>query len=243
MSDQAPGDAWSLAFARPDGVGGFLRLVRWQTSAWWWAYLAAPAWGLVAVRDHDLAPPGARRPIVVRGDGLWAELCLEQRDEHWTFGLEAFGVRLDDPLDAERGERGERLPVGVDLEWEVGEAPPFGEVHGELLVADERTAFDGTGTFEVSPVGAHTWDHESRRVSWQRDPRTGATARDAAVRVEADDAGLPTRVGVGDLELVSAAVAVVPLAPRVVLALVTGDGAAGWLEWCQASAASEGQPA
>jgi len=58
--------------------------------------------------------------LVVRGDGLWAELVEETSGEHWTAGLEAFGVRLDDPLDAERGERGERLPLGFDLEWETG---------------------------------------------------------------------------------------------------------------------------
>jgi hypothetical protein len=46
-------------------------------------------------------------------------------------------------------------------------------------------------------------------------------------------------VRVDDLVLTPAAVAIVPLRPRVVLALVTGDDAAGWLEWCQESRPNE----
>ena len=63
-----------------------------------------------------------RQGLEVRADGLWGELSCETPFEHWTYGLEAFGVRLDDPADSLRGEIGERMPVGLDIEWEVDPA-------------------------------------------------------------------------------------------------------------------------
>jgi hypothetical protein len=76
---------------------------------------------------------------------LWAELFCEAPD-HWTFGCEAFGIVLDEPEDALRpgGEIGDRVAVGLDLEWE---APDI--VHGEILVERGRFAFDGWGAFYV----------------------------------------------------------------------------------------------
>ena len=72
--------------------------------------------GVIVVRHDELAPP--KRLLEVRGDGLWAELVCEVPGEHWTFGLEAFGVRLDDEDEAAPSDVGERVPVGFDLEWE-----------------------------------------------------------------------------------------------------------------------------
>ena len=101
MTDRAladPTEAWSLEFAARDGTGGFVRLSRRGATAWYWATLVSPELGLIVVRNHELAAP--RRPglLVVRGDGVWAELVEETPHEHWTVGLEAFAVRLDDPL-------------------------------------------------------------------------------------------------------------------------------------------------
>ena len=38
-----------------------------------------------------------RQGLEVRADGLWGELMCETPLEHWSYGLEAFGVALDDP--------------------------------------------------------------------------------------------------------------------------------------------------
>jgi hypothetical protein len=78
-------------------------------------------------------------------------------------------VRLDDPADGFRGEIGERLAVGLDLEWEVesqigddtGRAGALvgsldGAVFGELLVGRDRITFDGKGVF-VRARGEHEW--------------------------------------------------------------------------------------
>ena len=159
-------ESWYFDFWRPDGVGGYvlLGIVPNQRVAWYWAYLVSPDFGLVVVRDHEVAMPRGKA-LEVRADSLWAELVCETPMEHWGLGLEAFGVRLDDPADAYRGELGERLPVGLDLEWEAitprydypypeGAGSHYehaGIVHGDLLVDDLRIPFDGRGERD------HSW--------------------------------------------------------------------------------------
>ncbi len=84
---------------------------------------------MIVVRDDELAPPKRDDLLVVRGEGLWAELLCETPGEHWSFGLEAFGVRFDDEAEAATSDRGERVAVGFDLEWETPD-----RVVGEILV-------------------------------------------------------------------------------------------------------------
>ena len=147
------------------GIAGFVRLdlreaepvaqPAAQPVVWYWAYLVGipDADGVLVVRDHEVLPPrrtDPRRGLEIRADGLWAELTCETPREHWTFGLESFGVRLDAAGDALRpgGEVGERVAIGLDLEWEVGDGgPPAGIVHGDVLVGRARHAVDGRGWF------------------------------------------------------------------------------------------------
>jgi hypothetical protein len=152
-----------------------------QGLAWWWTSLLTPR--LVAVRDHDVPLP--RAGLEVRADGLWGELVCETALEHWSIGLEAFGIAYDDPADAWGDEWGERLPVGLDLEWEatagaagVGPAGPApegdgvayahpGTVHGEILVGPNRIEFSGTG-FRSRASGVLDWwsGGPHRRTVW-----------------------------------------------------------------------------
>jgi len=145
---------WELDFVSDGagGIAGFVRLalVDRERIAWYWTYLVGvpDVDGILVVRDHDVLPP--RQGLEIRADGLWAELVCETRDEHWTFGLESFGVRLDAPADALRpgGEIGERMAVGLDLEWEVSASGlPAGSVHGDVLVGRARHEIDGHGWF------------------------------------------------------------------------------------------------
>ena len=138
---------WHLDFAQEDGLAGFLRLdLRPEAgTAWYWTYLVVPGLeGLIVVRDHDVPLP--RQGLEIRAEGLWAELWCETPEEHWTFGLEAFGLLLDDPQAASRsgGEIGERVPVGLDLEWEIPD-----RTHGEILIGRMRHELDGWGAFFV----------------------------------------------------------------------------------------------
>jgi hypothetical protein len=96
---------------------------------------------LVLVDDDDVPLPKGGL-LEIRADGLWAELVCETPGEHWGFGLEAFGLRYDDPAEALVSDRAERVPVGLDLEWETPD-----RVIGEILVGRERIPVDATGTF------------------------------------------------------------------------------------------------
>jgi hypothetical protein len=145
---------WLLDFvgADEDGIAGFVRLEVRETEriAWYWTYLVGvpDVEGVLVVRDHEVLPP--KQGLEIRADGLWAELTCETRAEHWTFGLEAFGVRLDAADEALRagGEIGERIAVGLDIEWEVGgDGPPAGIVHGDVLVGRASHSIDGPGWF------------------------------------------------------------------------------------------------
>lgn len=96
--------------------------------------------GLVVVRDAEV-PRARGTQLEFRADGLWVDFVCETPDEHWSFGLEAFGLRVDDPAE----EIGDRIAVGFDLEWETPDA-----VHGELLVGRVVIPIAAHGTLEVS---------------------------------------------------------------------------------------------
>lgn len=160
-------ETWHLDVAGEDGVGLAVRLALAPALgvAWWWTHLFLPGVaGGVVVRDHEIGLP--RQGLEIRADGLWAELTCEAAFEHWTYGLEAFGVRIDDPADSLHGEIGERMPVGLDIEWEVdpdastplhsgaGDGQgyeQFGRVHGEVLLGRSRLELDAAG------LRSHTW--------------------------------------------------------------------------------------
>jgi len=106
----------------------------------------------------DEAVPRPRTGLDLRTDGLWASLYCETPYEHWTLGLEAFGLRLDEPPpDGVRWSDllGERLAVGFDLEWETTGEPvglPDGDgyrqpgrITGEVLVVRDRIVVAATG--------------------------------------------------------------------------------------------------
>lgn len=236
-------DAWEIDFVADDRpVGGFVRLTLLpaQGVAWWWTGLLTPR--LVAVRDHEVPLP--RTGLEVRADGLWGELVCETPLEHWSIGLEAFGIAYDDPADAWGDEWGERLPVGLDLEWEataapadlapagpapgpggVGYAQP-GRVHGEILVGPDRIPVTGTG-FRSRASGVLDWwsERPHRRLAW----------------VDGEGRGRVDGGGVGDGGRGAAVVGEAPVlvtAPgrpsvrlaRTLCRLDSPDGPVGWAE-------------
>ncbi len=183
-------ETWHLDVATEHGVGLAVRLACSPTLgvAWWWTHLLSPDLpGPVVVRDHEVGLP--RQGLTVRADGLWGELWCESPFEHWTYGLEAFGVRLDDPADSLRGEIGERMPIGLDIEWEVdpnasvprrlradGDVDgyeQFGVAYGEVLLGRSRCTLDGTAR------RSHTWGSARLdrpvRAGWLRSPTLTAS--------------------------------------------------------------------
>ena len=158
-------ESWWFDFVDPSGVRGEVRLAfsRRVGRRRGGRVSIVPDIGLVVVRDDELSLPRRAGSLVVRGDGLWVDLLCETPFEHWTIGMEAFGLLVDDIAD----DVGERIPVGLDLEWEVREGttagvdaadavdgvPPgyeqagyeqAGTMRGEVLVRDARLDLDAT---------------------------------------------------------------------------------------------------
>ena len=166
-SERLWGESWYFDFAQPDGsLGGYVRLGLYPNLgvAWWWAYVVGEGRPLVAVRDHDVPLP--TQGLEIRTEGLWGELLCETPHEHWSIGMEAFGVALDDPTESYRGERGDRVAVGLDLEWEErGPVYPYAltsryeqacRVTGEVLIGDETIDVDAVGERDHS-WGVRDW--------------------------------------------------------------------------------------
>jgi hypothetical protein len=238
-------DAWEIDFAAgaptSDGwVGGFVRLALLpnQGVAWWWTALLTPR--LVAVRDHEVPLP--RSGLEVRADGLWGDLVCETPLEHWSIGLEAFGIAYDDPADAWGDEWGERLPVGLDLEWEAtepaGDLPPAGpppdpdgvgfaqpgRVDGEILVGLDRIPVSGTG-FRTRSSGVLDWwtDRPHRRLAW-------VTGDGRGVVDDGHDRN-PTVLGTAPLLVTSPGRPPVRLARTLCRVHGAAEGGVGWGEW------------
>jgi hypothetical protein len=115
------GEAWGFEFATLDGtIGGFLRLVVYprQQKVWFWAAIVGENRKYTLCRDHDLAPPADPNVLEVRGISLWSHAICETPLEHWTVAMEAYAVEFDDPYEAWRDERGDRIGLAFDLEWE-----------------------------------------------------------------------------------------------------------------------------
>ena len=207
------------------------------------------------VRDHEAPLPSAAA-LELRSEGLWAEITCETSLEHWSIGMEAFGVALDDPADAYRGERGTRLPFGMDLEWEafgpIYEYPqPMTRyeqacmVHGEVLVGNERLPIDAVGERDHSWGVRDWWAIPWCWTSGRLDDGTAFHAskplvEGVSVETEKDDEGVAVQASmrVGPLSLSVTPVAHAPLAleasdgrvsrfPRSMCRLATDDGRTG----------------
>lgn len=162
-------ESWYFDFATTDGtLGGYVRLGLYpdQDMVWYWACVVGEGRDLVIVVDHDVAPP---RPgsLELRGEGLWADHTVEVPFDHMTLGCEAFAIGLDDPAAMYSTPRGERVPFGLDLEWDTDGSPylyPPGttryevpcRVHGEVLVGEERIELDAIGQRDHS-WGTRDW--------------------------------------------------------------------------------------
>jgi hypothetical protein len=162
-------EQWRFAFADERGaVAGEIALAL-STTEGRASFLfdgVLASFGRIVVADEAVPLPRPTAGLEIRADGLWASLLCETAFEHWSLGLEAFGLRLDDDALGDDPPAwadlvGERLPVGFDLEWELT-GPPValvdglgyqqaGSMFGELLVVRDRIAVEATCTRE------HAW--------------------------------------------------------------------------------------
>jgi hypothetical protein len=139
-----------------------------------WASLCGPGRQYLTIVEPDLVAP---RDLELRAPGMWAEIqCLVPYD-HVMFGVEAFAVGLD-PVDAFGKLWGDRVPFGLDLEWDTvspDDVHPADHVasrgyemhclvHGEVLVADERIELDGFGSRAHHWGTTHPWTRPRARI-------------------------------------------------------------------------------
>ncbi|CAN5616366.1 hypothetical protein BH18ACT1_BH18ACT1_16230 [soil metagenome] len=167
-AEQLWNESWYFDFTTEAGdLGGYVRLGLYPALgvSWFWACLVGEGRPLVTVVDHEAPLPKAPG-LELRTEGLWTSLNCESPLDHWSIGLEAFGVGRDDPAEAYGDGRGERTALGLDLEWEtVGGTYAYPgvsryevpcRVHGEVLVGRETLAFDGWGERDHS-WGTRDW--------------------------------------------------------------------------------------
>lgn len=62
----------------------------------------------------------------LRSSGLWIEAVCETPDAHWSYGLEAFALAIDEPDELLARGYGHRTPLGWELDFEAGGGPPAG---------------------------------------------------------------------------------------------------------------------
>lgn len=241
-------ERWSFDFWSPDAaLGGFVGLVFHVAPrvAWYWAALVGAGRPYLLVRDLDVALPRQPGSRQVRSEGLWADVNCETAFEHWSLGLEAFGVALDDPDEALGAERGDRTGLGLDLEWEAvaevagaeGDYDQACAVHGEILVGAgqqvETLVFDGHGWRR------HGWGGDD----WFASPRSwlGGRLDDAAphraVEVTPDEVRMLYRA-----PLVVGRPRQRAVLERWLCRFAAGDGRGGlgWSEWLRPRAAQAG---
>ncbi len=167
--EQLWSESWYFDFAARDGsLGGYVRVGLYPNlgTVWYWACLVGEGRPLVTVLDHDIPLP-RKDSLEVRTSGLWADHNCETPLDHWSLGLEAFAVALDDPTETYGAMWGDRVPFGFDLEWET-EGEPFRyppgvdryeipcRVHGEVLVGAETVEIDAVGQRDHS-WGVRDW--------------------------------------------------------------------------------------
>lgn len=167
--DPAWGEAWWFDFTGTVRCTVQLVLRPAELRRRYWACLDRGD-DLIAVIEDDV-PPTAGNALELRTHGLWADHIIEDPFDHISVGCEAFALRLDPPIDLTKPATdlvGDRIAFGLDLGWEATGpvAPrPDGrdgyelpcEVHGEVLVADQRIAINGSPGLRGHLWGPYDW--------------------------------------------------------------------------------------
>ncbi|WP_420434730.1 hypothetical protein [Candidatus Poriferisocius sp.] len=173
-------ESWYGDFAAPDGsLGGYVQLTLWPElgRSWFWSALVGPHRRPVVLVETD-APLPRPSTLELRAPGLWTEFIEQIPDEHFTVDLEAFAVALDDPEDLFDRGWGERVPYGLELEWEAADGL-LDVVHGLVLVGDESYELEGMGRrFHWEGLPAW-WDRE-----WSNGPIDGVVIANAPLPVD-----------------------------------------------------------
>lgn len=155
-------DIFDLEFVATDlALAGLLRLDirRAAGASRFLASVLRPGEDPVTVFDYDL--PLASGAFEFRAPGVWVELCCEEPLDHWTVGLEAFGLSIPSAEVVTPSSFGDRVPLGLDLDLDTlsapeGDASSFSvevRVHGEVLIAERAYEIEAIGTRRRESTG------------------------------------------------------------------------------------------
>jgi hypothetical protein len=145
-------EAWYFDAVAPDltwAMYARLALCPNLGAAWWWSVIVREDEPMLLVRDQHLDLP---RRLEVRGDGLWADLTCHDAMQRWQVNFEGFAVALDDPRDAFTDERGARVPLEFEFDWDAA-APPYAIEHGYGQRCHVTADFDAP----IPGYRQHTW--------------------------------------------------------------------------------------
>ena len=152
-------------------LGGWVHFAYDSTSrsAWYVAALLGSERPLVLVVDPQIRIDELSPYLEFRAEGIWAQHVCETPMQHWTIGLEAFGVTLDQP----EGAMGDQWGIEPELAWTLNGSTPqnprtengFSQdcfVNGEVLLDDM--------SFEVASKGTRSrmWSTANLRLTPRR---------------------------------------------------------------------------
>ena len=98
----------------------------------------------IVIAEADIRAPESRWEF--RTSGLWADTICETPFEHWTYGLEAFGLEIADPAELLGRGYGDRVPLGWELDFEA--EPPGGP--------STAIAHQGTGATQAETLTGYS---------------------------------------------------------------------------------------
>ncbi|MDY7105679.1 MAG: hypothetical protein S0880_31225 [Actinomycetota bacterium] len=174
-------------------------------TAWYWAAVIEEGRPLVTLLETETPLPRRDHDLELRTSGLWADHVCETPLVHWSLGLEAFAVGLDDPTGAWGDFRGDRVPLGFDLEWEHDDggysAAPGHDVFwslvtGEVLVGREAYDLTAHGWRGHRWGGAVPWTGPGATIAAVVDGEP-VHAGDGVAGVASDTTGVRWRPGAG----------------------------------------------
>ncbi len=162
------GESWYLDFAASDmSYGGYVRLGLYPNlgRSWLWVHLVGRGRPLAAVCDHGLPCPDGDA-IEVSATGVRAAIDTPEPLQRCHVTAEGTGGLLRDPARVFHGDRGDGVPVRVELDWH-SRGPAFAYeattryeqsawVTGEVVVDGETIPVDCPGQRDHS-WGVRDW--------------------------------------------------------------------------------------
>ncbi len=161
-------ESWYFDVSSEDGsVGFYTRLGLYPNLgvSWITGCLCGSARPTVMLLDYA-APLPANETLEVQGEQVRIELAPERELERFTVRMQGTGASHSDPAAVLRGERGEPVPIELELSWEtLGEPYAYRlttryeipcRVSGALTVGGERIELTGLGQRDHS-WGARDW--------------------------------------------------------------------------------------